>query len=88
MLHFCRTEYESECWTKQEEHDVEDDVVTCKTVQVEIHIIFIRHEQGASIFTTVRNTAGCFFLLKNINLLSNMHKNKTKIGQKISVFRL
>merc|ERR1712002_1080946 len=23
----CRTEYESECWTKQEEHDVEDDVV-------------------------------------------------------------
>ena len=31
-----RTEYESECWTKQEEHDVEDDVVTCKTVQVKI----------------------------------------------------
>merc|ERR1711890_129159 len=28
----CRTEYESECWTKQEEHDVEDDVVECKTV--------------------------------------------------------
>merc|ERR1719308_497858 len=27
----CRTEYESECWTKQEEHDVEDDVVECKT---------------------------------------------------------
>merc|ERR1712042_2592 len=27
----CRTEYESECWTKQEEHDVEDDVVTCET---------------------------------------------------------
>merc|ERR1712058_151091 len=26
----CRTEYESECWTKQE-HDVEDDVVECKT---------------------------------------------------------
>ena len=23
----CRTEYESECWPKQEEHDVEDDVV-------------------------------------------------------------
>ena len=30
----CRTEYESECWTKQEEHDVEDDVVECTTVQV------------------------------------------------------
>merc|ERR1712098_475315 len=27
----CRTEYESECWTKQEVHDVEDDVVACKT---------------------------------------------------------
>merc|ERR1739842_201972 len=27
----CRTEYESECWTKQEVHDVEDDVVDCKT---------------------------------------------------------
>merc|ERR1719495_1513946 len=27
----CRTEYESECWTKQEVHDVEDDVVECKT---------------------------------------------------------
>merc|ERR1712013_819331 len=27
----CRTEYESEYWTKQEEHDVEDDVVECKT---------------------------------------------------------
>merc|ERR1719430_673060 len=27
----CRTEYESECWTKQELHDVEDDVVECKT---------------------------------------------------------
>merc|ERR1712033_158084 len=27
----CRTEYESECWTKQEVHDVEDDVVTCAT---------------------------------------------------------
>merc|ERR1712080_442737 len=27
----CRTEYESECWTKQEVHDVEDDVVTCTT---------------------------------------------------------
>merc|ERR1712168_898304 len=31
----CRTEYESECWTKQEEHDVEDDVVTCETIQDE-----------------------------------------------------
>merc|ERR1712002_1247058 len=31
----CRTEYESECWTKQEEHDVEDDVVECETVQEE-----------------------------------------------------
>merc|ERR1712032_1635285 len=27
----CRTEYESECWTKQEVHEVEDDVVDCKT---------------------------------------------------------
>jgi len=27
----CRTEYESECWTKQEEHDVQDDVVECRT---------------------------------------------------------
>merc|ERR1719376_973174 len=27
----CRTEYESECWTKQEVHDVEEDVVECKT---------------------------------------------------------
>merc|ERR1712055_238424 len=31
----CRTEYESECWTKQEEHDVEDDVVECETIQDE-----------------------------------------------------
>jgi len=31
----CRTEYESECWTKQEVHDVEDDVVECETVQDE-----------------------------------------------------
>merc|ERR1711997_886257 len=28
----CTTQYESECWTKQEEHDVEDDVVSCETV--------------------------------------------------------
>merc|ERR1711962_1308089 len=28
----CRTEYESECWTKQEVHDVQDDVVECETV--------------------------------------------------------
>merc|ERR1739844_798332 len=27
----CRTEYESECWTKQEVHDVQDDVVECET---------------------------------------------------------
>jgi len=27
----CRTEYESECWTKQEVHDVQDDVVECRT---------------------------------------------------------
>merc|ERR1712106_848525 len=27
----CRTGYESECWTKQEVHDVEDDVVECST---------------------------------------------------------
>merc|ERR1712055_581603 len=31
----CTTQYESECWTKQEEHDVEDDVVECTTVQDE-----------------------------------------------------
>merc|ERR1712198_331178 len=31
----CRTEYESECWTKQEEHEVEDDVVECETIQDE-----------------------------------------------------
>ena len=28
----CRTEYESECWTKPEIHQVEDDVVSCETV--------------------------------------------------------
>jgi len=28
----CRTEYEAECWTKQEEHEVVDDVVNCETV--------------------------------------------------------
>ena len=28
----CRTLYESECWTKQEVHDVQDDVVQCQTV--------------------------------------------------------
>ena len=27
----CRTEFESECWTKQEEHEVEEDVVECRT---------------------------------------------------------
>ncbi len=32
----CRTEYESECWTKQEEHDVQDDVVECTTIQVSV----------------------------------------------------
>merc|ERR1719466_247104 len=31
----CTTQYESECWTKQEVHDVEDDVVECTTVQDE-----------------------------------------------------
>jgi len=31
----CRTEYESECWTKHEQHDVSDDVVSCTTVQDE-----------------------------------------------------
>merc|ERR1712121_535257 len=31
----CRTEYESECWTKQEAHDVDDDVVECETVYEE-----------------------------------------------------
>ena len=29
---FCSTEYQSECETLQEEHDVEDDVVSCETV--------------------------------------------------------
>merc|ERR1712098_434387 len=28
----CRTGYESECWTKQEVHEVDDDVVECETV--------------------------------------------------------
>merc|ERR1712032_41034 len=28
----CFIEYESECWTKQEVHDVQDDVVECETV--------------------------------------------------------
>jgi len=28
----CRTEYQSECWSKQIPHEVEDDVVNCKTV--------------------------------------------------------
>jgi len=31
----CTTQYESECWTKQEQHDVSDDVVECTTVQDE-----------------------------------------------------
>merc|ERR1719495_1304722 len=31
----CRTVYESECWTKQEVHDVDDDVVDCQTVNEE-----------------------------------------------------
>ena len=31
----CRTEYESECWPKQKEHDVEDDVVECENIQKE-----------------------------------------------------
>merc|ERR1711936_424523 len=31
----CRTVYESECWTKQEVHDVDDDVVGCQTVNEE-----------------------------------------------------
>jgi len=29
----CRTEFESECYTHQHEHEVEDDVVDCQTVQ-------------------------------------------------------
>lgn len=32
MSYFCSTEYQSECETLQEEHDVEDDVVSCETV--------------------------------------------------------
>merc|ERR1719334_2303676 len=31
----CSTEYQSECWTQQETHSVEDDVVTCETVTEE-----------------------------------------------------
>jgi len=31
----CRTEYQSECWSKQIPHEVEDDVVECNTVQDE-----------------------------------------------------
>jgi len=31
----CRTEYESECWTRNEAHDVTDDVVECKEVKEE-----------------------------------------------------
>jgi len=31
----CRTEYQSECWSKQIPHDVEDDVVNCETVEDE-----------------------------------------------------
>ena len=27
----CSTQYESECWTKAEVHEVEDDVVECRT---------------------------------------------------------
>merc|ERR1712088_359420 len=29
----CRTEYQSECWSKQIPHEVEDDVAECVTVQ-------------------------------------------------------
>ena len=32
IVFFCSTEYQSECETLQEEHDVEDDVVSCETV--------------------------------------------------------
>merc|ERR1711936_1039087 len=31
----CRTEYQSECWSKQIPHEVEDDVVECNTVHDE-----------------------------------------------------
>jgi len=31
----CRTEYQSECWSKQIPHEVEDDVVSCETVEEE-----------------------------------------------------
>ena len=27
----CRTIYQSECWTKQEKHEVEDDVASCQS---------------------------------------------------------
>ena len=32
----CRTEYESECWTTHEVHNVTDDVVSCETVTEKI----------------------------------------------------
>merc|ERR1711892_1208324 len=31
----CRTEYQSECWSKQIPHEVEDDAVECNTIQDE-----------------------------------------------------
>jgi len=31
----CRTEYQSECWSKQIPHEVEDDIVSCETVEEE-----------------------------------------------------
>jgi len=31
----CRTEYQSECWSKRIPHEVEDDVVNCETVEDE-----------------------------------------------------
>ena len=32
----CRTVYETECWTKHNVHEVEDDVVSCETVQEDV----------------------------------------------------
>merc|ERR1712226_1764042 len=45
----CRTEYESECWTKQDVHDVQDDVVECETVLEE------KCEDNTSGYTSTTN---------------------------------
>ena len=34
-MQVCQTVYESECWTEQEQHRVEDDVPVCQAVEEE-----------------------------------------------------